>query len=100
MSAGLASVAVDRVDVGGGPALGLVTLSRPGEMNPLDWDTMRELGRALDALAAEPAIRVIAITGAQMRPTPPEPPEPIAPPLEHDGGPEDRAGDGTEDIPF
>jgi enoyl-CoA hydratase/carnithine racemase len=64
VSAGLASVAVDRVDVGGGPALGLVTLSRPGEMNPLDWDTVRELGRALDALAAEPAIRVIAITGA------------------------------------
>ena len=60
----LNSVAVDRVDVDGDPALGLVTLSRPDEMNPLDWDTVRELGRVLDMLAAEPTVRVIAITGA------------------------------------
>lgn len=64
MSAGLTSVTVARADAGGEPALGLVTLNRPGEMNPLDWDTVRELGRALDTLASEPAIRVIAITGA------------------------------------
>ena len=60
----LTSVAVDRVDVDGDPALGLVTLNRPDEMNPLDWDTVHELGRVLDALATEPAVRVIAITGA------------------------------------
>ena len=60
----LNSVAVDRVDVDGDPALGLVTLNRPDEMNPLDWDTVRELGRVLDTLAAEPTVRVIAITGA------------------------------------
>ena len=60
----MTSVAVDRVDVDGDPALGLVTLNRPDEMNPLDWDTVRELGRILDTLAADPAVRVIAITGA------------------------------------
>jgi enoyl-CoA hydratase len=64
VSAELATVTVDRVSVGGLPALGLVTLNRPGEMNPLDWDTVRELGRILDTLASDPAIRVIAITGA------------------------------------
>ena len=60
----MTSVAVDWVDVDGGPALGLVTLNRPDEMNPLDWDTVRELGRVLDTLAADPTVRVIAITGA------------------------------------
>jgi enoyl-CoA hydratase/carnithine racemase len=64
VSAELASVLVDRVDVDGTPALGLVTLNRPDEMNPLDWDTVRELGRVLDALASDPGVRVIAITGA------------------------------------
>jgi enoyl-CoA hydratase len=58
------SVTVDRLDVDGLPALGLVTLSRPDEMNPLDWDTVHELGRALDSLAADPGVRVIAVTGA------------------------------------
>jgi enoyl-CoA hydratase/carnithine racemase len=60
----MTSVKMERLEVGGTPALGLVTLSRPDEMNPLDWDTVRELGVALDALAADPSVRVIAITGA------------------------------------
>jgi enoyl-CoA hydratase/carnithine racemase len=64
MSPELATVTADRIDVDGLPALGLVTLNRPDEMNPLDWDTVRELGRTLDTLASDPAIRVIAITGA------------------------------------
>jgi enoyl-CoA hydratase/carnithine racemase len=55
---------MDRVKVGDTPALGLITLNRPDEMNPLDWDTVRELGAALEALAADPSVRVIAITGA------------------------------------
>jgi enoyl-CoA hydratase/carnithine racemase len=63
-SAEVTSVTIDRVEVGDAPALGLVTLNRPDELNPLDWDTVRELGQALDALAAEPSVRVIAITGA------------------------------------
>ncbi|MEP7026759.1 MAG: enoyl-CoA hydratase/isomerase family protein, partial [Actinomycetota bacterium] len=58
------SVTVDRVDIDGSPVLGLVTLNRPDEMNPLDWDTVRELGGVLDELAQDDGIRVIAITGA------------------------------------
>jgi len=64
MNAEPATVIADRIEVDGEPALGLVTLNRPAEMNPMDWDTVRELGRILDALAADPGVRVIAITGA------------------------------------
>jgi enoyl-CoA hydratase/carnithine racemase len=64
MSAGPGTVTTDRIDVDGDPALALVTLNRPEEMNPLDWETVRELGRVLDTLAADPAVRVIAVTGA------------------------------------
>src|SRR5450759_389513 len=64
MSVSTGSIKVERVDVDGAPALGLVTLNRPQEMNPLDWDTVRELGRALDGLAADDAVRLIAVTGA------------------------------------
>jgi enoyl-CoA hydratase/carnithine racemase len=64
MNTAMTSLTVDRLAVDGAPALGLITLNRPDEMNPIDWGTVHELGRALDALAAEPSIRVIAITGA------------------------------------
>lgn len=64
MSAEPGTVTTSRIDVDGLPALGLVTLNRPEEMNPLDWETVRELGAVLDTLAAEPAIRLIAVTGA------------------------------------
>ncbi|MCU4183885.1 enoyl-CoA hydratase/isomerase family protein [Acidiferrimicrobium sp. IK] len=47
-----------------GATLGLVTLNRPTEMNPLDWDTAKALGRIFDQLAADPAVRVIAVTGS------------------------------------
>lgn len=46
-----------------GATLGLVTLNRPTEMNPLDWDTALELGRIFDELGADPTVRVIAVTG-------------------------------------
>lgn len=60
----MSAVTADRIEVDGEPALALVTLNRPDEMNPLDWDTVRELGSVLDALAADRAVRVIAVTGA------------------------------------
>lgn len=43
---------------------GLVTLTRPDRMNPLDWTTVQELRRAVDAIEAEPAIRVAIVTGS------------------------------------
>jgi enoyl-CoA hydratase/carnithine racemase len=56
---------VERIPVDDhGSLLGLVTLNRPAEMNPLDWDTGLELGRIFDELSADPLVRVVAITGA------------------------------------
>jgi enoyl-CoA hydratase len=58
------TILVRRVTVNDdGALLGLVTLNRPDEMNPLDWDTAVELGRVFTTLAAEPAVRMIAVTG-------------------------------------
>ncbi|MCW2692988.1 MAG: Enoyl-CoA hydratase [Mycobacterium sp.] len=59
------TILVERIPVDEhGATLGLVTLNRPKEMNPLDWDTGLRLGRIVDELAAEPQVRVIAVTGA------------------------------------
>jgi enoyl-CoA hydratase/carnithine racemase len=44
--------------------LGLITLNRPEEMNPLDWSTVRNLRKNLDDLAADKRVCVIAFTGA------------------------------------
>lgn len=60
-----ATILVDRVPLGDGAAeMGLVTLNRPAEMNPLDWTTALELGRTFDELAADDRVRVVAVTGA------------------------------------
>lgn len=56
---------VERVDLDEpGAQLGLVTLNRPNEMNPLDWSTVLALGEAFDDLTADTQVRVVAITGA------------------------------------
>lgn len=60
-----ATVLVERIAVDeDGGQLGLVTLNRPDEMNPLDWDTGRRLAAAFDELAEETQVRVVAVTGA------------------------------------
>lgn len=46
-----------------GTLLGLVTMNRPDLMNPIDWDTGLQLGRIFDELAADDAVRVVAIIG-------------------------------------
>jgi enoyl-CoA hydratase/carnithine racemase len=59
------TVTVDRIDVGDeGAQLGVVTMNRPGELNPIDWDTGLALGRVFDELASDKRIRVVAVTGA------------------------------------
>jgi enoyl-CoA hydratase/carnithine racemase len=58
------AVTVDRLGVGEEPALAVITLNRPEEMNPLDWSTVQALGAALEALAHDPSVRLVAITGA------------------------------------
>lgn len=45
-------------------ALAVVTLNRPEELNPLDWDTVHALERRFDELGADPDVRVVAVTGA------------------------------------
>lgn len=56
---------VERVPLGIPDAfLGLVTLNRPAQKNPIDWDTIGALRSAMDALAADNQVRVIAIIGA------------------------------------
>lgn len=47
-----------------GNCLGLITLNRPTEMNPLDWGVAIDLGVALQELDGDSTVRVIAITGA------------------------------------
>ena len=47
-----------------GSKLALVTLNRPDDMNPLDWETVLELEAVFDRLADDPSVRVVAVTGA------------------------------------
>ncbi|OGK77518.1 MAG: hypothetical protein A2X52_14485 [Candidatus Rokubacteria bacterium GWC2_70_16] len=42
----------------------LLTLNRPEKMNPLDWSTVKELRTAVAAIEADPAVRVVIVTGA------------------------------------
>ncbi len=41
-----------------------ITLNRPEKMNPLDWETIKELRAAVTVLNADPDLRTVAITGA------------------------------------
>jgi enoyl-CoA hydratase/carnithine racemase len=43
--------------------LGLITLNRPKDMNPLDWTTVKKLQAVVRDLSADKGIRVIAFTG-------------------------------------
>lgn len=56
---------VERIPVNDeGALLGLVTMNRPDDLNPLDWDTGLALGRVFDDLTADDAVRVVAVIGA------------------------------------
>jgi enoyl-CoA hydratase len=45
----------------------LITLSRPEKLNALNRALVADLGRAVDRVAADPAVRVVIITGAGPR---------------------------------
>lgn len=45
-------------------SLGLVTLNRPAQKNPIDWATIGALRAAMEALAADANVRAIAVIGA------------------------------------
>ena len=58
-------IVVERMPVNDdGAVLGLVTMNQPDSLNPLDWDSTLELGKAFDALAEDDDVRVVAVTGA------------------------------------
>jgi enoyl-CoA hydratase/carnithine racemase len=58
-------VMVDRIPVDDwGNELAVVTLNKPEAMNPLDWAMARELDATFSELAADAAVRVVAVTGA------------------------------------
>ena len=44
--------------------LGLITLNRPAQMNPLDWSLSRKMRKVMEDLAMDTEVRVIAFTGA------------------------------------
>jgi len=48
----------------GGDGVALLTLNRPQAMNALSRELLDELARAIDALAADPSVRVLILTGA------------------------------------
>jgi enoyl-CoA hydratase len=54
----------ERLSLSAGGVAHRLTLNRPEELNPLDWDTVRAFARALDTLEADPDARVGFVTGA------------------------------------
>jgi enoyl-CoA hydratase/carnithine racemase len=59
------TVKVERLPVNEeGALMGLITLNRPDDLNPLDWDTGLAIGKGLEELGADRSVRTIAITGA------------------------------------
>ena len=47
-----------------GEGIAVVTFNRPEFLNSLNTTTMRELGTAIDELAADPEVRALVLTGA------------------------------------
>jgi enoyl-CoA hydratase len=59
------SVVTERMDIEGSDGqFALVTLNRPDDLNPLDWDTGRRLDEVFAELGADPDVRLVAVTGA------------------------------------
>jgi enoyl-CoA hydratase len=57
-------VLVERIEVGDGAYAGVLTLNRPGTLNPLDSEMVAGLAAGLEELDADPTIRMILLTGA------------------------------------
>jgi enoyl-CoA hydratase/carnithine racemase len=57
-------VLADRIALEVDGQLALLTLNRPAQMNPIDWDTIRALHATMKEVDADPGVRVVAIIGA------------------------------------
>jgi enoyl-CoA hydratase/carnithine racemase len=53
-----------RRDIDAATGVGTITIDRPGKRNAMTETMWREVPRLLDELAADPAVRVVVITGA------------------------------------
>jgi enoyl-CoA hydratase/carnithine racemase len=65
-AASCSTVVVEHVDLpdgADGARLGVVRLNEPDRLNPLSWNTFRQIRAALDALEQDDAVRTVAITG-------------------------------------
>ncbi|HXA29706.1 MAG TPA: enoyl-CoA hydratase/isomerase family protein [Candidatus Angelobacter sp.] len=47
-----------------GASVALLTLNRPDALNAIDWDMVRALDAAVDAVAADESVRTVLLTGA------------------------------------
>jgi enoyl-CoA hydratase/carnithine racemase len=57
-------VTSDRRPLAAGGVARVLTLNRPDQLNPLDWDTLRAFVVALDVVEADEDLRVGFVTGA------------------------------------
>jgi enoyl-CoA hydratase len=56
-------VELDRVELDPGGVAAIVTLNRPGQLNPIDWDTLGRLEWVLAEVEADDTIRAVLVTG-------------------------------------
>src|ERR1700733_5636247 len=56
-------IELEYLSLDGGTRAALVALNRPEQLNPLDWDTVRELEAALQAVNEEESVRTVFVTG-------------------------------------
>jgi enoyl-CoA hydratase/carnithine racemase len=61
--AGASLVEASHVDLAAGGRAAILALNRPEQLNPLDWETVLELERALKAADGDESARAIFITG-------------------------------------
>ena len=41
----------------------IIRLNRPEQLNPIDWDTVRELDARIDEIETNPSVRCVLVTG-------------------------------------
>ncbi len=58
-----ARLEAERIAVREGAYAQVLRLNRPNQLNPLDWDTVRELESALQAADQETSVRAVLLTG-------------------------------------
>jgi enoyl-CoA hydratase/carnithine racemase len=58
------AVLLERHPLGDGTSAALLRLNRPDQLNPIDTETLTALDHHLDAVADDPSVRAVLVTGA------------------------------------